>query len=100
MSLPPVAVGLNAVVVAAGEEAPQILVIPRDGADPSLPFGPFDPARHRTFEIGLREWVSEQAHFQLGYVEQLYTFGDRGREAPLGIATFHGKTGGRASRKS
>ncbi|WP_421785884.1 NUDIX hydrolase [Hyphobacterium sp.] len=83
MSLPPVAVGLNAVVVAAGEEAPQVLVVPREGADPSLPFGPFDPARHRTFEIGLREWVSEQAHFQLGYVEQLYTFGDRGREAPL-----------------
>jgi hypothetical protein len=83
MSLPPVAVGLNAVIMAAGEAAPQMLVVPRDGKEPALPFGPFDPARHRTFEIGLREWVSEQAHFQLGYVEQLYTFGDRGREAPL-----------------
>lgn len=83
MSLPPVAVGLNAVVMAAGEDAPQILVVSRTGEPPALPFGPFDPARHRTFEIGLREWVSEQAHFQLGYVEQLYTFGDRGREAPL-----------------
>ncbi|GJL98057.1 MAG: NAD regulator [Hyphobacterium sp.] len=83
MSLPPVAVGLNAVVMAAGEDGPQVLVVPRKDREPALPFGPFDPARHRTFEIGLREWVSEQAHFQLGYVEQLYTFGDRGREAPL-----------------
>ncbi|WP_421792405.1 NUDIX hydrolase [Hyphobacterium sp.] len=83
MSLPPVAVGLNAVVIAAGETAPQVLVVPRKSKEPALPFGPFDPARHRTFEIGLREWVSEQAQFQLGYVEQLYTFGDRGREAPL-----------------
>ncbi len=83
MSIPPVAVGLNAVVMAAGETAPQVLVVPRGEEEPALPFGPFDPARHRTFEIGLREWVSEQAHFQLGYVEQLYTFGDRGREAPL-----------------
>ncbi|MEE2525256.1 NAD regulator [Hyphobacterium sp. HN65] len=83
MSLPPVAVGLNAVVMAAGEEAPQVLVVSRKGESPALPFGPFDPARHRTFEIGLREWVNEQARFQLGYVEQLYTFGDQGREAPL-----------------
>lgn len=83
MSLPPVAVGLNAVVMAAGKDDPQVLVVPREGDEPALPFGPFDPARHRTFEIGLREWVSEQARFQLGYVEQLYTFGDRGREAPL-----------------
>ena len=83
MSLPPVAVGLNAVVMAAGESNPQVLVVPRSGAESALPFGPFDPMRHRTFEIGLREWVSQQAHFQLGYVEQLYTFGDRGREAPL-----------------
>ena len=83
MSIPPVAVGLNAVVMAAGLEAPQVLVVPRGSNEPALPFGPFDPARHRTFEIGLREWGSEQAHFQLGYVEQLYTFGDRGREAPL-----------------
>lgn len=77
------AVGLNAVILAVAEDSPQLLVVP-DGTDgAALPFGPFDPHRHRTFEIGLREWVSEQARFQLGFVEQLYTFGDRGREAPL-----------------
>ena len=44
-----------------------------------LPSGPFDPLTHRTFEIGLRAWVETQTGLRLGYVEQLYTFGDRGR---------------------
>ncbi len=46
-----------------------------------LPFGPFDPLEHRTFEIGLRAWVKAQTGLSVGYVEQLYTFGDRGRHA-------------------
>jgi hypothetical protein len=49
---------------------------------PGLPFGPFDPEGHRTFEIALRAFVTEQTGFDLGYVEQLYTFGDKGRDAP------------------
>ena len=36
-------------------------------------------AEHRTLEIGLRSWVERQASQRLGYVEQLYTFGDRDR---------------------
>ncbi|HAQ35115.1 MAG: NAD regulator [Maricaulis sp.] len=76
-------VGLNAVIVAVTDDAPQLLVVPSAEGTPALPFGPFDPKTHRTFEIGLREWVSAQAQFQLGFVEQLYTFGDQGREAPL-----------------
>lgn len=75
-------VGLNAAIVAVEGLSPLILVVegeaePRD----SLPFGPFDPLRHRTLEIGLRAWVDAQTHLRLGYVEQLYTFGDRGRHA-------------------
>ena len=35
--------------------------------------------KHRTLEIGLRAFVHEQTGLGLGYVEQLYTFGDRGR---------------------
>ena len=27
--------------------------------------------------------MTEQTGFELGYVEQLYTFGDKGRDAPL-----------------
>ena len=44
-----------------------------------LPFGPFFPLIHRTMENGLRQWVDAQVGVSLGHVEQLYTFGDRGR---------------------
>ncbi len=50
----------------------------------ALPYGVFDPHHHRTFEIGIRDWVSRQTRVALGYVEQLYTFGDRGRERGVG----------------
>jgi hypothetical protein len=77
-----IAVGLNAAIVAVENVTPLILVVEagRDARD-SLPFGPFDPVGHRTLEIGLRGWVEAQTHLKLGYVEQLYTFGDRGRHA-------------------
>lgn len=79
-----VVIGLSAVVVAIrGGEAVVLTVEPRSPLDfPGLPFGPFDP-EGRTFELALRAFVTEQTGFQLGYVEQLYTFGDRGRDAPL-----------------
>ncbi|MDD9907647.1 MAG: hypothetical protein OXT06_29070 [Rhodospirillaceae bacterium] len=47
---------------------------------PALPFGPFEPDRHRTLEIALRGWIEEQTGLPVGYVEQLYTFGDRNRD--------------------
>lgn len=78
-----VVIGLSAVIVAITEDAPYV-VVTRDGAGLSgLPFGPFDPAGDRTLELSLRGWVHEQTGFEIGYVEQLYTFGDRGRETPL-----------------
>jgi hypothetical protein len=55
-----------------------LVVAHQDGQD-ALPFGPFHPQDHRTLEQGLRRWVGEQTRFDLGYTEQLYTFGDRGR---------------------
>ncbi|NWG54220.1 MAG: NAD regulator [Hydrogenophilaceae bacterium] len=82
MTAPRVVIGLSAVIVAATEENP-LVVVTRGGAHAGLPFGPFDPAGDRTLELSLRRWVSEQTGFDIGYVEQLYTFGDRGREAPL-----------------
>src|ERR1700751_4715700 len=82
--LTPIEIGLTAAIVTVEEGEPAILVA-GDGAkdDPhaGLPFGPFDPLAHRTFEIGLRAWVQAQAGLTVGYVEQLYTFGDRGRHA-------------------
>jgi hypothetical protein len=74
-----VIIGLSAVIVAVSEEAPFVLVT-REGDVTGLPFGPFDPAGDRTLELSLRGWVKEQTGFDIGYVEQLYTFGDRGRE--------------------
>ncbi|OHV09006.1 NUDIX hydrolase [Kushneria phosphatilytica] len=74
-------IGLSAVVIAADSETPSVLATrDRSAVDHhGLPAGPFDPLAHRTFELGLREWVSSQTGFAPEYVEQLYTFGDRGR---------------------
>lgn len=84
---PSIEIGLNAAIVAVADQQPLILVISSpDGetrAPASLPFGPFDPLAHRTFEMGLRGWVEAQTALKLGYAEQLYTFGDRGRHAAL-----------------
>ena len=81
--LTPIEVGLTAAIVAVEAEEPHILVAadPKGGIRAGLPFGPFDPLAHRTFEIGLRAWVEAQTGLRVGYVEQLYTFGDRGRHA-------------------
>ncbi len=75
-----VAIALNAVLAAVDDERPKVLCV-RAG-ELGLPYGPFDPERHRTFEIGIREWVTRQTRITLGFIEQLYTFGDQGREAP------------------
>jgi len=93
-------IGLSAVIVAVkGDEAVVLTVRPHDArtSRPSrlagLPFGPFDPDGRRTFELALRAFVAERTRFDLGYVEQLYTFGDKGRDAP--VADF-GASGGAA----
>jgi len=95
-----VQIGLTAVIVAVTGDEPRILVVRRvdhalaskeEGAAregealnedtlEALPYGPFYPERHRTLDMGLRTWVEEQTQLDLGYVEQLYTFGDRGRD--------------------
>lgn len=95
---PSVIIGLNAVIVAVTQETPRILTVNRTehsltlragGSDDrrgrgrgveALPFGPFDPDADRTLELGLRRWVREQTGLELGYVEQLYTFGNRNRD--------------------
>jgi hypothetical protein len=81
--LTPIEVGLTAAIVAIEADEPRILIASGDGGEarPGLPFGAFNPVMHRTFDIGLRSWVEEQTGLSLGYVEQLYTFGDRGRHA-------------------
>ena len=77
-------IGLSAVIVAASEHEPRVLTIRHvaPGSVPveALPAGPLE-AEHRTLQIGLRSWVERQTSQRLGYVEQLYTFGDRDRLA-------------------
>ncbi len=74
-------VELSAVLVSVGEDRPRVLTRRSRPGQPfgGLPAGPFDPVIDRTLERGLRSWVREQTRVSLGYVEQLYTFGDRGR---------------------
>jgi hypothetical protein len=77
-------IGLSAAIVAASNHDPRVLTIrvpdARTEAAEALPAGPLE-AEHRTLEIGLRTWVERQTSQRLGYVEQLYTFGDRDRVA-------------------
>lgn len=78
---------LIAVLAAVTAGIPQVLTI-GDGA--SLPSGPLSP-EHRSLQAGLRAWVERQTHHPLGYVEQLYTFADSGRDGPSALGQ-----GGRA----
>src|SRR4029079_8398756 len=66
---------LVAVLVAVTDGEPRIMTIANGGA---LPSGPFE-FKHRSLQTGLRAWVEAQTGHPLGYVEQLYTFADRGR---------------------
>ena len=80
-----IVVGLNAVIVSVRDDEARVLTVaPAAAAEstdlPALPSGPFDPAADRTLELGLRSWVRRQTGRDLGYVEQLYTFGNEGRD--------------------
>ena len=84
-------IGLCAAIVAASVHEPRVLTIrvssgrgDQDAAE-ALPSGPLE-AEHRTLELGLRTWVERQTSQRLGYVEQLYTFGDRDRAMGDGAA--------------
>jgi len=72
-----VEIGLNGVIVAVTRRVPRVLVL---RATDALPFGPFDPEDDRTLELGLRRWVRKLTDTDVGYVEQLYSFGNRDRD--------------------
>jgi hypothetical protein len=74
-SIDAITADLVAVLVAVADGQPKIMTIASESA---LPSGPFEFA-HRSLQTGLRAWVEAQTHHPLGYVEQLYTFADRGR---------------------
>jgi hypothetical protein len=86
-------IGLSAVIVAVQDNEPKVFIVrgaehalsagvkPVNEEGDALPFGPFEPDKHATIELGLRSWVKSQTPLSPGYVEQLYTFGNRGRYA-------------------
>lgn len=78
-------VELNAVIVAVEQDTPQILTVGFSNESSSngvrLPSGSLDAGKDRTLDLSLRRWVQEQTALELGYIEQLYTFGDQDRIA-------------------
>jgi hypothetical protein len=88
--LPQLLVDLNAVVMAVTGDQPRVLTVAPGattalaagvaGAPRALPFGPFDPLHDRTLERCIRQTVTRQTGGELGFVEQLYTFADKGRD--------------------
>ena len=75
-----VEISLNAAVISIEHNAPCLLMVrsrDRDGDQLRLPAGPFVPSEHSSLELGVRDWVMQQTGVDLGYLEQLYTFGDQ-----------------------
>jgi hypothetical protein len=88
----PLAVDLTAVVNGVADDDPRVLVVPGDGDDPvALPAGPLR-AGDTTLQAGLRRWVEAQTGHRLGYVEQLYTFGDRAPRDPAAVPSDTART--------
>ena len=74
--------------MAVTDDRPRLLVVDQPAALPSGALADDD----LTLELGLRRCVREQTGFEVGYAEQLYTFGDRDRHGeqrrprPIGVA--------------
>lgn len=77
MSQPALAAELVAVVLAVDGGRPWVLA---SGEPPELPAGQLT-ADLESLQAGVREFARDRSGFDLGYVEQLYTFADLGRSA-------------------
>jgi hypothetical protein len=77
-----VAIGLSAAVLAMQGDEPMVAVLPLAGgahtSDATLPSGRFSPREHANLEEGLRRLVQREIGLELGFAQQLYTFGERG----------------------
>jgi hypothetical protein len=84
---PELTLSLDAVIVAVTGTRPRILTVgEREHGLPALPAGPLGP-EDTTLERALRRWIDEQAGIAVGYVDQLYTFGDLRRGLSQGTTT-------------
>lgn len=75
----PATLRLNAVIVSVVDTTPKVLTVRHRDGQPALPYGLLRDD-DRTLDRALRRWVGERSGLELGYVEQLYTFGDVGRD--------------------
>lgn len=91
MTVNEIEISLEAVIVAVTDNSPRLLTVRGPAGMPALPSGLLQ-AHDQTIERGLRRWVLEQTGLDVGYVEQLYTFGDRVR----GSAEADGSEGRRS----
>ena len=78
------ALSLDAVIVAVTAGQPRVLTASASPATAALPSGLLDSDGDATLELGLRRWIRAQTGLAVGYVEQLYTFGDRDRQGTAG----------------
>ena len=74
-----VIISLDAVIVAVTDDAPRILVVGAGDDLAAIPSGRLETTSDETLELGIRRLIAEQTGLGVGYVEQLYTFGDRSR---------------------
>ena len=72
----PLRISLNAVIIAVTGDEPRLLTVDSGRAIPSGALADEDV----TLELAVRRVVREIAGLELGYLEQLYTFGDRVRD--------------------
>lgn len=72
-------ISLEAVIAAVTDERPRIVAV-QDGDRLLLPAGPLEAGSDRTLELAMRRTIAEQTRLEVGYVEQLYTFGDADRD--------------------
>lgn len=77
-------VTLDAVIIAVTEETPRLLTV-----GDALPSGKLDTEGDLTLQAAMRRVVAEQTGLTVGYVEQLYTFGDRDRDPTSLRVTRH-----------
>ncbi len=79
-----VALDLTGAIIAIRDNEPVVLIIGGKGNFDALPSGRFVPGSHASLDSGLRECVRQKTALELGYVEQLCTFGGRGYGAGNG----------------
>ena len=74
-----VAVTLTGAILAVRAGEPVVAVVPAawSGGDEFLPCGAFLPSAHGTLKGSVRSWVQAQTGVEMGFLEQLCTFGSR-----------------------